>query len=227
VSHWSYVAPNFSRDATRFSEHRGTTLGCQWVTLNFGRQKFRKPGVSVRFIIMFTVIAVLPWGSYPLVNVYSLRTGKWPFIVSFPIKKWWFPIVMLVYQRVPFPHPIWWSCQGSDWGRHPRKSDTAANSQGISGGTPPISSVSPWKSAIIWDHALLGTDQCKPKRIPNNPGSIIPYFITNQQWYFYSNVDLVTNVFFTQHITIRYNQSNKPCICLKLWLDNWLYPMVI
>ena len=25
---------------------------------------------------------------------------KWPFIVSFPIKKWWFPIVMLVYQRV-------------------------------------------------------------------------------------------------------------------------------
>ena len=25
---------------------------------------------------------------------------KWPFIVSFPIKKWWFSIVMLVYQRV-------------------------------------------------------------------------------------------------------------------------------
>ena len=29
---------------------------------------------------------------------------KWPFIVEFPITKWWFSIVMLVYQRVPG----WW-----------------------------------------------------------------------------------------------------------------------
>ena len=37
-----------------------------------------------------------------LVNVYSLRTGKLPFIVDIPIKngEWWFSIVMLVYQRV-------------------------------------------------------------------------------------------------------------------------------
>jgi hypothetical protein len=41
-------------------------------------------------------------GIYPLVNKHSY--WKWPFIVDFPIKKIWFSIVMLVYQRVDKVH---------------------------------------------------------------------------------------------------------------------------
>ena len=40
---------------------------------------------------------------YPLINEHSYWT--WLFIVSFPSKKMWFSIVMLVYQRVG--HLIW------------------------------------------------------------------------------------------------------------------------
>ena len=35
---------------------------------------------------------------YPLVNQHSYC--KWPFTVNLPIKKWWFSMVRLVYQRV-------------------------------------------------------------------------------------------------------------------------------
>jgi hypothetical protein len=49
---------------------------------------------------------------------------KWPFIVSFPIKKMWFAIVMLVYQRVIIVFPrtvgiIWSSMTDTDgWQWH-------------------------------------------------------------------------------------------------------------
>ena len=40
------------------------------------------------------------WPSLPS-GKHTKSYWKWPFIVSFPIKKWWFSIVMLVYQSVP------------------------------------------------------------------------------------------------------------------------------
>ena len=57
---------------------------------------------------------------YPLVISHSYWT--WPFIVSFPIKKWWFSIVMLVYQEGKWGHDMAWQLHSQ---LHSRRNDDA------------------------------------------------------------------------------------------------------
>jgi hypothetical protein len=63
-----------------------------------------------------------PFWGYPLVNKHSY--WKLPFIVDLPFKKWWFSIVMLVYQRVlPISETRYGFCMGFSESRRPTPSE--------------------------------------------------------------------------------------------------------
>ena len=80
---------------------------------------------------------------------------KWPFIVSFPIKLWWFSIVMLVYQMVLPMFILFssfsWMNQRCYWGKMLKSLGTAAGTAtSMLGLRPQMLGVYPTKHGRIW-----------------------------------------------------------------------------